>query len=89
MARVLVVDDDPTVREVVVSYLRAAQHEVLEAADGESVATIMRDTPADLISLPTRRLRQMARRRHGGCRSSLSLCDGRATSAVTATCPMP
>ena len=51
MARVLVVDDDPTVREVVVSYLRAAQHEVLEAADGESVATIMRDTPADLVVL--------------------------------------
>ena len=51
MARVLVVDDDPTVREVVVSYLRAAQHEVLEAADGESVATIMRDMPADLVVL--------------------------------------
>jgi DNA-binding response OmpR family regulator len=51
VARVLVVDDDPTVREVVVSYLRAAQHEVLEAADGESVAPIMRDTPADLVVL--------------------------------------
>ena len=51
MARVLVVDDDPTVREVVVSYLRAAQHDVLEAADGESVAAIMRDTPADLVVL--------------------------------------
>ena len=46
MARVLVVDDDPTVREVVVSYLKAAQHEVVEAADGESVATIVRDTPS-------------------------------------------
>ena len=32
VARVLVVDDDPTVREVVVSYLRAAGHEVVEAA---------------------------------------------------------
>ncbi len=31
VARVLVVDDDPTVREVVVSYLRAADHEVVEA----------------------------------------------------------
>ena len=51
MATVLVVDDDPTVREVVVSYLKAAQHDVLEAADGESVATIMRDTPADLVVL--------------------------------------
>ena len=28
MAEVLVVDDDPTVREVVVSYLRAGGHEV-------------------------------------------------------------
>jgi DNA-binding response OmpR family regulator len=51
VARVLVVDDDPTVREVVVSYLRAAQHEVIEAGDGESVAAIMRDTPADLVVL--------------------------------------
>ena len=51
MARVLVVDDDPTVREVVVSYLRAAQHEVLEAADGESVAAMVRDHPADLVVL--------------------------------------
>jgi len=51
VATVLVVDDDPTVREVVVSYLRAARHEVLEAADGESVAGIMRDTPADLVVL--------------------------------------
>jgi DNA-binding response OmpR family regulator len=51
VARVLVVDDDPTVREVVVSYLRAAQHEVDEAADGESVAGLMRDRPADLVVL--------------------------------------
>jgi DNA-binding response OmpR family regulator len=48
---VLVVDDDPTVREVVVSYLRAAQHEVDEAADGESVAGLMRERPADLVVL--------------------------------------
>ena len=51
MARVLVVDDDPTVREVVVSYLKAAQHEVVEAEDGESVATIMREFPVDLVVL--------------------------------------
>ena len=38
MARVLVVDDDHTVREVVVSYLRAHEHDVVEAADGESRA---------------------------------------------------
>ncbi len=51
MARVLVVDDDPTVREVVVSYLRAAKHEVIEAADGESVELLLRDHPADLVVL--------------------------------------
>jgi DNA-binding response OmpR family regulator len=51
VAKVLVVDDDPTVREVVVSYLKAAQHDVVEAEDGESVATIVRDSPVDLVVL--------------------------------------
>jgi DNA-binding response OmpR family regulator len=51
VARVLVVDDDPTVREVVVSYLKAAQHDVVEAGDGESVPTIVRDSPIDLVVL--------------------------------------
>lgn len=51
MARVLVVDDDRTVREVVVSYLRAHQHDVVEAVDGESALRTMRDAPADLVVL--------------------------------------
>jgi DNA-binding response OmpR family regulator len=51
MACVLVVDDDHTVREVVVSYLRAAGHTVLESADGEGALVAMRDTPADLVVL--------------------------------------
>jgi DNA-binding response OmpR family regulator len=51
VARVLVVDDDRTVREVVVSYLRAHQHEVVEAADGEEALRVMRETPADLVVL--------------------------------------
>jgi len=51
VARVLVVDDDPTVREVVVSYLRAGGHQVDETGDGESVAALMRDNPADLVVL--------------------------------------
>ena len=51
MARILVVDDDITVREVVVSYLRAGGHEVAEAADGESGLKEMRDQPADLVVL--------------------------------------
>ncbi|MEP9364711.1 response regulator transcription factor [Nocardioides sp. CN2-186] len=51
MARVLVVDDDHTVREVVVSYLRAHQHDVVEAVDGESALSAMREEPADLVVL--------------------------------------
>lgn len=55
MARVLVVDDDTTVREVVVSYLRAHGHDVLEAADGESgvrlVAEAAPDARVDLVVL--------------------------------------
>ena len=43
MARVLVVDDDHTVREVVVSYLRAGGHDVDEAVDGEQALRSMRD----------------------------------------------
>jgi DNA-binding response OmpR family regulator len=51
MARVLVVDDDITVREVVVTYLRAAGHDVDETADGESALALLRDTPTDLLVL--------------------------------------
>jgi len=51
MARVLVVDDDRTVREVVASYLRAAGHEVDEADDGAEGLALMRQTPADLVVL--------------------------------------
>jgi DNA-binding response OmpR family regulator len=49
--RVLVVDDDHTVREVVVSYLRAAGHEVVEAADGAGALRSMQQAPADLVVL--------------------------------------
>jgi DNA-binding response OmpR family regulator len=48
---VLVVDDDPTVREVVVSYLRAADHEVVEAADGETALERQAEAPHDLVVL--------------------------------------
>jgi len=51
MTSVLVVDDDHTVREVVVSYLRAAGHDVREAADGETALASMHDAPADLVVL--------------------------------------
>ena len=51
MSRVLVVDDDHTVREIVISYLRADGHTVDEAADGERALEIMRTMPADLVVL--------------------------------------
>jgi len=51
MARVMVVDDDVTVREVVVTYLRAAGYDVAEAADGESALTALREQRADLVVL--------------------------------------
>ena len=51
MAKVLVVDDDATVREVVVDYLRAAGHEVREATDGQGALAAVRDERADLVVL--------------------------------------
>jgi DNA-binding response OmpR family regulator len=51
VADVLVVDDDQTVREVVVSYLRAGGHEVSAAGDGESALSAMRRHRADLVVL--------------------------------------
>ncbi|HRK47878.1 MAG TPA: response regulator, partial [Nocardioides sp.] len=51
MARVLVVDDDPTVREVVVQYLRAADHDVVEAGDGETALELHDGGLLDLVVL--------------------------------------
>lgn len=51
MARILVVDDDTTVREVVVSYLRAAGHDVVEVGDGESALAEATAGPIDLVVL--------------------------------------
>ncbi len=51
MARILVVEDDATVSEVVVSYLRRAGHEVDSAADGESALVKAAPAPPDLVVL--------------------------------------
>jgi DNA-binding response OmpR family regulator len=51
MGTVLVVDDDHTVREVVVSYLRAHGHEVVEAGDGEEALRLVTRRPPDLVVL--------------------------------------
>ena len=50
MATILVVDDDPTVREVVVAYLRQAGHKTLEAPDGPNAIVAARAMP-DLVVL--------------------------------------
>ena len=42
MATVLVVDDEPIVRDVVVRYLAREGHETLEAADGDARAALRR-----------------------------------------------
>ncbi len=49
--RVLVVDDEPTVREVVVGYLRRDGHEVSEAADGRSALELLASQSFDLVVL--------------------------------------
>ncbi|HXH78812.1 response regulator transcription factor [Nocardioides sp.] len=51
MARVLVVDDDTTVREVVVSYLCRAGHEVVDVGDGEAALVAASEAGFDLVVL--------------------------------------
>jgi DNA-binding response OmpR family regulator len=50
VAEILVVDDDPTVREVVVAYLRQAGHSTAEAADGRA-ALAAASASTDLVVL--------------------------------------
>ncbi len=49
--RVLVVDDEPTVREVVAGYLRRDGHAVFEAADGPTALELLESEPPDLVVL--------------------------------------
>jgi CheY-like chemotaxis protein len=51
LMRILVVDDNPDIRVLLVSILQRAEYEVIEAADGISVATWVKDTQPDLIIL--------------------------------------
>jgi two-component system response regulator ResD len=50
-ARVLVVDDDPVVAEVIVDYLRHAGMEPRHAADGPSALSLAEEWPPDLVVL--------------------------------------
>lgn len=51
MARILVVDDTPDIRLLLVAVLQRAGHEVIEAADGTSVQSWVRDSNPDVIIL--------------------------------------
>ncbi len=51
MATVLVVDDEPIVREVVVRYLVREGHQTLEAGDGESARAAIERSQPDLVVL--------------------------------------
>ncbi len=51
MTKVLVVDDEPIVREVVVRYLQREGYSTLEAADGERARIILESDRPDLVVL--------------------------------------
>ena len=51
MTTVLVVDDEPIVREVVVRYLEREGYRTLEAGDGEDARRLLESQPPDLVVL--------------------------------------
>ena len=51
MATVLIVDDEPIVRDVVVRYLQRDGHDTVEAADGDAARVIIEATRPDLVVL--------------------------------------
>jgi two-component system response regulator ResD len=51
MARILVVDDEPIVREVVVKYLEREGHTTLEAGDGDDARALLERSEPDLVVL--------------------------------------
>lgn len=51
MAKILVVDDEPNIREVVSLYLRRDGHTVVSAADGEEALEVFRGSEPDLVVL--------------------------------------
>jgi DNA-binding response OmpR family regulator len=50
-SRVLVVDDDPTITDVLARYLTRAGHEVLVASDGADALSLSRSAEPDLVIL--------------------------------------
>jgi DNA-binding response OmpR family regulator len=51
VAKVLIVDDEPNIREVVGLYLRRDGHDVVSAADGEEALEVFRESEPDLVVL--------------------------------------
>src|SRR6187401_3703269 len=51
MATVLVVDDEPTIREIVVGYLDREGYKTLEAADGNRARELLEADTPDLVVL--------------------------------------
>jgi DNA-binding response OmpR family regulator len=51
VAKILIVDDEPNIREVVGLYLRRDGHDVVSAADGEEGLKLYRQTEPDLVVL--------------------------------------
>ena len=51
VARVLIVDDEPNIREVVGLYLGRDGHDVVSAADGEEALEVFRESEPDLVVL--------------------------------------
>jgi DNA-binding response OmpR family regulator len=51
MATILVVDDEPTIREVVVRYLEREGYRTLEASDGDEARRLLEADPPNLVVL--------------------------------------
>lgn len=49
MARILVIDDDPSLRRTMRKVLERAGHDVVEAENGATGMSLVRDSPPDLV----------------------------------------
>lgn len=49
MARILIIDDEPSVRELLLTMLMEEGHEVVEAADGKAGLRLLQERPVDLV----------------------------------------
>lgn len=52
--KILVVEDDPNIREMIILILEAAEYTVTDLDDGHQVIPFVRDAPPDLVLLDVR-----------------------------------